>query len=204
MIFDSKKEAILYCSKKYNLEYTGLIRKISYYDFIEIMCKKSYNLKELGVSAQTVSRFLKEIFPDRTTSVKPCVYLLSTYSLKYCPGCDKVCSNNLYFNNASNSSGLSDYCRLCSLDIRKEWYQNHKEETIEQNRNYRLRLIRAIPKWADIAKIRQVYLSRPEGYHVDHIIPLKGEVVCGLHVHNNLQYMTPYENLSKGNRYSAE
>jgi 5-methylcytosine-specific restriction endonuclease McrA len=37
----------------------------------------------------------------------------------------------------------------------------------------------------------------PEGYHVDHIIPLaKG----GLHRLNNLQYLTPEENARKGTR----
>jgi chromatin segregation and condensation protein Rec8/ScpA/Scc1 (kleisin family) len=68
------------------------------------------------------------------------------------------------------------------------------------------KVARAIPAWvSDIerAQIRQFYANCPPGYHVDHIIPLQGKNVSGLHVLSNLQYLPAVENLRKGNRYEA-
>ena len=64
------------------------------------------------------------------------------------------------------------------------------------------------PAWADDWKIRQFYtmaqkLQKLYGvkFQVDHVIPLRGELVSGLHVETNLQIITASENSSKGNRF---
>lgn len=64
-------------------------------------------------------------------------------------------------------------------------------------------LHRATPPWADKEAIKKFYKERPKGFHVDHIIPLNGEHVCGLHVIENLQYLPAEENLRKGNKVAA-
>jgi len=60
--------------------------------------------------------------------------------------------------------------------------------------------LKATPKFANLEKIREIYKNCPKGYHVDHIVPLQGKEVCGLHVEWNLQYLTPSDNHSKSNK----
>jgi hypothetical protein len=67
--------------------------------------------------------------------------------------------------------------------------------------------IRAIPSWANHDAIRRhyanaQYLTEVTGHqhHVDHIIPLRGKTVSGLHVENNLRVVPHFINTRKGNR----
>lgn len=52
--------------------------------------------------------------------------------------------------------------------------------------------------------IRLFYQNCPEGYHVDHEIPLNHPLVCGLHCVANLQYLPAKENLAKSNHWSPD
>lgn len=60
------------------------------------------------------------------------------------------------------------------------------------------------PPWADLEAIKQFYLKCPPGYHVDHIIPINGKDITGLHVLENLQYLPACENIAKSNHCCLE
>jgi hypothetical protein len=76
---------------------------------------------------------------------------------------------------------------------------------------YRATRLKATPKWLtaeDRKKILEIYtlarkLTRETGiiHEVDHIIPLQGKTVCGLHVPSNLQILTKEENSRKRNNF---
>ena len=68
---------------------------------------------------------------------------------------------------------------------------------------YRATKFNATPKWLTKEQLKEmelIYINCPSGYHVDHIYPLQSDVVCGLHVPWNLQYLPAKENISKGNK----
>lgn len=90
---------------------------------------------------------------------------------------------------------------LC-LERSRRWRKSNLAYNRYRSMLYNVRKQNQTPIWADLLAIKQIYLDCPEGYHVDHIIPLKGKNVCGLHVAENLQYLTPTENYRKGNRYA--
>lgn len=60
--------------------------------------------------------------------------------------------------------------------------------------------MQATPSWVNKKELEEIYLNCPVGFEVDHIIPLRGKNVCGLHVPWNLQYLTKAENLKKSNK----
>ena len=83
----------------------------------------------------------------------------------------------------------------------KVWRLKNLGKSTERSRRYALSKKQRIPSWANIEKIKSIYTHCPKGYHVDHIIPLKGKYVSGLHVENNLQYLPAEDNLKKRNYY---
>ena len=97
--------------------------------------------------------------------------------------------------------------RLANPERAKAAYQRCYEVSrhlyIARARARRTQLAKATPKWADQAAIAAIYREAARlGMHVDHVIPLQGKRVSGLHVHTNLQLLTPAENMKKGNRYA--
>jgi hypothetical protein len=58
-------------------------------------------------------------------------------------------------------------------------------------------------QWADREALRFFYECRPAGCHVDHVLPLTGKTVSGLHVETNLQWLPAEANLRKHNKVQA-
>lgn len=85
-------------------------------------------------------------------------------------------------------------------------YEKNKDKIKERSSLAKFSRGLRVPSWYASQKelIEQFYEKCPEGYQVDHIIPLKGKLVSGLHVLNNLQYLTIEENLKKNNSYTIE
>jgi hypothetical protein len=95
-------------------------------------------------------------------------------------------------------------------DYGKAHYKNNKPVYMAHSAKRRASKKQQTPSWANEQTIRAFYkeaarLEQETGikHHVDHIIPLQGELVSGLHVENNLQVIPANENLSKSNHYEV-
>jgi len=106
----------------------------------------------------------------------------------------KKISDKKYYSKPKNKIKIKLY--------RKKYYSTPEGKALRKERTNRRRALKinAVPKWCNLEKIKEIYKNCPKGYHVDHIIPLNNPIVCGLHVENNLQYLTARENTSKGNK----
>jgi len=95
----------------------------------------------------------------------------------------------------------------------KEWRKNNRHITAANNAKRKAAQLERTPNWLTLSDefefvciytyataLNSIGLS----YHVDHIIPLKGKNVSGLHTPENLQVIPAIHNMQKGNRYGYQ
>jgi len=104
-----------------------------------------------------------------------------------CLGCTK---------DISHRAAQALYCKRCSSE-------RNKTSQVCAGARRRSRQMEATPLWADPKLIRDWYLlAKATGAVVDHVIPLRGRRVSGLHVDTNMQLLTLEENQAKGNSFT--
>ena len=145
--------------------------------------------------------------------------------MKKCSNCGK--SDNEFPKRKASKDGLATECKVCKNTRNAKTYHNDervKKQTIERAyRNMRARKEdpvyrnsynvwhtlrqrpgKVVPAWVKFSDFRKIYErvhKKGADKHVaDHVVPLKGKNVCGLHVPENLQVITHKANLAKGNR----
>lgn len=107
-----------------------------------------------------------------------------------------------------------------------EWHRANKTRSIANTRAwqkanpgwgtantkmYEMAKRQAVPPWADRDAIARIYRearrkSKETGtlWHVDHEVPLRAKLVCGLHVESNLRVIPWLENVLKSNHWEVQ
>lgn len=86
----------------------------------------------------------------------------------------------------------------------KEYRKNNPEIYAAHAAKRRASVLQRTPDWLTqdhLEEIKDIYKSSPDGFHVDHIVPLQGSAVSGLHVPWNLQILPASINIQKSNNY---
>jgi hypothetical protein len=88
-----------------------------------------------------------------------------------------------------------------AAEINRKWREAHPEKVRAMGRAHcaarYARKLHATPPWVNSKDLLAIYEGCPEGYHVDHIHPLKGKLSSGLNVPWNINYLPDAENQRK-------
>jgi len=209
---------------------TGNRAKITREKLIECWSEYRRSTEHLYYNITTpssMSRSYRSIFKGKDRDIKGKseswqAFILRIYNYRYCSKCKDLQNINQFHKSICRLSGFRSICSTCEgiyeddhkIDkaIRtKKWSQNNKDKRNAAGAKRRTAKLNRIPNWSskeDELKIKDLYIKAKElekqhgiKYHVDHIIPLQGKLVSGLHIADNLQAISAAENLSKSNTY---
>lgn len=182
-------------------------------------CVRSYNASYRSTRMQSLAEYQREYRKNNPDKI------VSRNSAHY----EKV-RDSISLNRKTNSHIVltkeAEY-RASRIDILRRngaiYREMHREKLLKRQAAYRLANpeknaaraskrrateLQATPRWAlreelddfyVIARLFRMYTGQP--YHVDHIVPLRSKLVCGLHCESNLQLLLGDENIQKSNRY---
>ena len=179
------------CKKKH-----GTSPEVSTKDFISVLLEQETSVKTaqaIGIGEQTVNRILQKYFRPVFGTIHGgnetwSFILLKSIEYKRCHCCGDIKPYSKFGLDKHTTDGRFKKCKYCRSFDNASLYNRRK-----------LR----IPSWNNLEKeaIAEFYENCPEGYHVDHIIPLQGEYISGLHTLSNLQYLPAKDNIKKGNSW---
>lgn len=144
---------------------------------------------------------------------------------KTCPRCLRTLDLTNFVRRAASRDGYASACKGCLSEAKRQQYtsdEQHRNASVdraikakqarfEREPEYRRAFYlwgstkrrTKIPPWvklADFLPVCREALLLGEGAHIDHIIPLKHPLVCGLHTPNNVRVLPAEMNLIRGGR----
>jgi len=148
--------------------------------------------------------------------------------VRRCSRCKDVKPESCFYKRSPGCRGkLSARCKSCDIECNnaRRWMERHPRAAVLYSRNYqkanpekiaaavaarKAESLKRTPVWADKEAIKEFYeaarrRSKETGvpHEVDHVIPLQGDLVSGLHVQNNLRVVPAVVNQHKHNFFNV-
>jgi hypothetical protein len=168
----------------------------------------------LELNRGTVGNILKDIYPNKQSKQTWLAYILLSIDMKLCSSCKKIKILDSF--SPDKLKGWHTMCKPCLHEYGSARYFDNKDQHREWHKNWRAnnpgkvkaigakrraRKSGAISSDSDLELIAKIYSQCPEGYHVDHIIPLSKN---GSHHQDNLCYLKRADNLHKKDKLPEE
>ena len=137
--------------------------------------------------------------PSRNTVCKPCAS--AVHKAWYLKNKEKHLANcKTYAQTNPDKIAINN----------KKWKDKNTGKVNATTAKRRATKLQQTPSWSETEEIKELYswaahLQKVTGIqmHVDHVIPLQGKHVSGLHCVDNLKVITAAENLRKGNKHAG-
>jgi 5-methylcytosine-specific restriction endonuclease McrA len=120
---------------------------------------------------------------------------------------NKIYQKQYYQQNKESLNAQSKQYYQKNIDYFIKYWSDNAGMYNANSAKRRSLIKQAIPTWANIDMIQKIYdkcasTTNETGirHNVDHIVPLQGKNVCGLHCEDNLQILTETANKQKGNK----
>lgn len=146
---------------------------------------------------------------ERYTSTKNCVKCVRVVDETW--DANNPGKRQEYMKKYRSNNPLTEEDRIKGRKACLAWQKRNRAYCVASVMKRDAAKIQRTPSWADNDKILEFYKLSAKlteetkiRHHVDHIIPLRGELVSGLHVHYNLQVIPAHINISKKNKFNPE